>query len=95
MSAILTFLPFFLIPYITAHLFNRVGYSYKGLTYVFTVVAALVYSILFDLINSYFQAESNKIRCHFPLIIFPIFFSPIIIFLQYYFNKIILWDDNE
>jgi hypothetical protein len=78
-----------------AHLFNRFGYTYKGLTYVFTIIAALVYSILFDWISSYFQAETNKIRCHFPLMIFPIFFSPLIIFLQYYFNKIILWDDND
>ncbi|TRX22094.1 hypothetical protein [Flavobacterium franklandianum] len=94
MSVILTFLPFFFIPYLMAHLFKG-DYSHRGLTYVFTIIAALIYSILFDWINSYFQAESNKIKCHFPLVIFPIFFSPIIIFLQYYFNKIILWDDNE
>jgi len=90
MSVILTFLPFFLIPYIIARLFNRIDYSYKGLTYVFTIIVALAYSILFDWIDSFFQVESNKIRCNFPFMIFPIFFSPIIIFLQYYFNKIIL-----
>ncbi|HRA73050.1 MAG TPA: hypothetical protein PLB11_09540 [Flavobacterium sp.] len=94
MLVILTFMPFFLIPYIMAHLFKG-DYSHRGLTYVFTIIVALVYSVLFDWISSYFQDESNRTRCHFPLIIFPIFFSPIIIFLQYYFNKIILWDDND
>nr|WP_315148726.1 hypothetical protein [uncultured Flavobacterium sp.] len=78
-----------------AQLLSQVGYKNKGLTYVYTLIDALVYSILFDWISSYFQAESNKIRCHFPLVISPIFFSPINIFLKYYFNKIILWDDND
>lgn len=95
MSVILTFLPFFFIPYLMAHASNRFGFTSKGLTYIFTIILVLAYSILFDWINSYFQGESNKTRCHFPLIIFPIFFSPIILFLQYYFNKIIIFDDND
>jgi len=77
-----------------AHLFKG-DYSHRCLTYVFTIIVALVYSVLFDWINSNFQGENNKIRCHFPLLLFPIFFSPIILFLQYYFNKIIIFDDND
>ncbi len=95
MEVILTLFPFFLIPYLMARLFTRFEYRHRGLTYFFTIVAVFAYSILFDWIYAYFQAESDKIRCHFPLMIFPLFFSPIILFLQYYFNKIYLWDDND
>lgn len=95
MLVILTLLPFFFIPYLMAHAYNRFEFTSKGLTYVFTIISVLAYSILFEWISAYFRAESEKFRCHFPLILFPIFFSPIILFLQYYFNKIIIWDDNE
>ena len=94
MLAILTILPFFLIPYIMAYLFKS-DYSHRRLTYVFTIIVALIYSVLFDWISSYFQEEATQMRCHYPLILFPIFFSPIILFLQYYFNKIIIWDDSD
>jgi hypothetical protein len=78
-----------------AHAYNRFGFTSKGLTYIFTVFSVLAYSILFDWIYFALQADTNKIRCHFPLILFPVFFSPIILFLQYYFNKIIIFDDND
>lgn len=95
MLAILTLMPFFFIPYLMAHAYNRFGFTSKGLTYIFTIISVLAYSIIFDWISSSFQTEADQFKCHYPLIIFPIFFSPLILSLQYYFNKIIIWDNNE
>jgi len=101
MTALLIFGPFVLIPYIMAHLFNREDYSKRWLTYIFSGMACLGYSVLYDLISAHFSPHSNQPRCHFPLFLFPIFFSPFLILLQFIFNKAIIKpvkyedDDND
>lgn len=90
MSVILIFMPFFLIPYLTAYFFNRLNYTEKWLTYVFTIVATILYAILFDIIWSEFETEKNQFQCRFPLVLFPIMWSPFTLLLQLLFNKIII-----
>ncbi len=90
MSVFLIFIPFFLIPYLTAYFFNRLNYTEKWLTYVFTIVATILYAILFDIIWSEFETEKNQYQCRFPLVLFPIMWSPLILLLQLLFNKAII-----
>ena len=90
MEGILIFAPFFLIPYIMAIIFNRVNYSYRWMTYIFSGIANLAYSVLIDFISSYIKEDKSQIVCHFPLFLFPIFFSPVLILLQFFFNKAII-----
>jgi chromate transport protein ChrA len=101
MTAILIFGPFFVIPYIMAHIFNRFDYSERWMTYIFSGLANLAYAVLFDLISSYLKENKTQPVCHFPLFLFPLFFSPFLILLQFMFNKAIIEsikhedDDNE
>ncbi|CAM3991858.1 hypothetical protein FLSI110296_07975 [Flavobacterium sinopsychrotolerans] len=90
MEGILIFAPFFLIPYIMAHIFNRVNYSNRWMTYIFSGIVNLAYSVLFDFISSYLKEDKSQPVCHFPLFLFPIFFSPFLILLQFMFNKAII-----
>jgi len=90
MEAILIFLPFVLIPYLTAYIFNRKNYSEKWVTYFFTIAATILYAILFDFISSEFQTEEDQFQCRFPLVLLPIMWSPFILFLQLLFNTTII-----
>jgi H+/Cl- antiporter ClcA len=89
MTTILIFAPFFLIPYIMANIFNRIDYSNRWMTYITSGIANLAYAVLLDLINSYLKDKSHT-ACHFPLFLFPLLFSPILILLQFMFNKTII-----
>ena len=90
MEVFLMLSPFFFIPYMMAHIFNRVNYSYRWMTYIFSGIGCLAYSVLFDLISSNLKEDNSKFLCHFPFVIFPVFFSPFLILLQLFLNKTII-----
>lgn len=100
MKAILMLIPFILIPYIIAHIFNRMNYSNKGMTYILCILISIGYSILFDFINISYVSENNtQPACRYPLFLLPIFYSPFLMLLQLLFNKAIIksikYDDND
>lgn len=100
MKAILMLAPFILIPYIIAHIFNRMNYSNKVITYILCILVSIGYSILFDFISiSYLSDNNSKYACRYPLFLLPIIYSPFLILLQFLFNKAIIksvkYDDND
>jgi hypothetical protein len=40
--------------------FNRVNYSYRWMTYIFSGITCLAYSVLFDLISSNLKEDNSK-----------------------------------
>ena len=65
-----------------AHLFNRMNWTHKWLTYILTIITLIIYSILFDVISNYFEVENTGFLCKPPTVMLPILFSPILILIQ-------------
>ena len=83
------FLPFILLPIISAYIFNRVNYKYRGLTFVVTGILLVIYFIIFQIVKDYYDPP-KEYRCGFPAFVIPILLFPLVALYQFFVNKIII-----